>query len=96
MRFFLLAFIQIYWILVQPSKRRKCIFRKSCSQHVFESTIKDGLNAGLEAFKFRYKNCSHGFELFKNPIDGRTRMILRNHQIIDEDDIAERLIKRKI
>jgi len=96
MRIFLLIVIRIYWFLIPKSKRRKCIFRKSCSNYVFEETLKNGLWVGLKAFRFRYENCRHGFEVFKNPIDNKVQMILTNHQIIGEENIAERLIKKDI
>ncbi len=50
---------------------------------------------GIKAFRFRYKNCRHGFEIFKNPIDDSIQVILPNGQIIGELEIAKRLIKLK-
>lgn len=94
MKVFLLVIIRVYWLLIPKSKRKKCIFRKSCSKYVFEETTKNGLQKGLKAFRFRYKNCRHGFEIFKNPINYKFQMILPNHLILDEEEIAERLINK--
>lgn len=92
MRIILLFLIKIYWFVIPKNKRRKCIFRKSCSQYVFETTSKDGLIKGLNALIFRISNCKHGFEIFKNPENGKTQMILPNQKVIDEIDIAKRLL----
>ncbi|MBF4507905.1 membrane protein insertion efficiency factor YidD [Flavobacterium sp. JLP] len=93
MKYIILIVIRIYWKIIPPSNRRKCIFKKSCSNHVFEITQKEGFIMGLKAFQFRYKNCRANFSIFQNPIDNKIQMILPSQLIIDKDEIAERLIK---
>jgi putative component of membrane protein insertase Oxa1/YidC/SpoIIIJ protein YidD len=91
MKYLILLTIRFYWLL--PKKeRRKCIFRKSCSNYVFEATQERGLLEGLKAFYFRYKNCRGGFEIFKNPITNETQMLLPSKIVISGKEIAERLI----
>lgn len=92
MKYLLLFVIQIYWKFIPPSKRRKCIFKKSCSNHVFEVTQNEGFFKGLKAFQFRYKNCRGNFEIFKNPVNDQLQMILPSQQIIAKEEIADRLI----
>lgn len=92
MKYLILLSIRLYWILIPKSKRRKCIFKKSCSNYVFETTQKEGFIRGLKAFLFRYKNCRGNFAIFKNPINNQTQMILPSQIIISEEEIAERLI----
>lgn len=92
MKYLLLFVIQIYWKFIPLSKRRKCIFNKSCSNHVFEVTQNEGFFKGLKAFQFRYKNCRGNFEIFKNPMTNKTQMILPSQLIMDTEEIAERLI----
>lgn len=82
----------MYWNCITPSKRKKCIFKKSCSNHVFEVTQKEGFVNGLKAFRFRYKNCRGNFQIFKNPINDRIQMILPSQIIIEREEIAERLL----
>ena len=82
----------MYWKILPPSKRRKCIFKKSCSNYVFETTQKEGFVKGLKAFQFRYKNCRGNFAIFQNPINNKIQMILPSQIIIEKEDIAERLI----
>lgn len=92
MKHFILFIIRLYWIFIPKSKRRKCIFKKSCSNHVFEVTQKEGFVKGLKAFQFRYKNCRGNFQIFKNPINNQIQMILPSQLIINRDEIADRLI----
>lgn len=96
MKYFILLSIRLYWILIPQSKRRKCIFKKSCSNYVFETTQKEGFIQGLKAFLFRYKNCRGNFAIFKNPVNNQTQMILPSQIIISEEEIAERLVLNKI
>ncbi|MBE8726890.1 membrane protein insertion efficiency factor YidD [Flavobacterium hungaricum] len=92
MKFFILITIRLYWFLIPQSSRKKCIFKKSCSNYVFETTQKEGFIKGLKAFQFRYKNCRGNFSIFQNPIDNKIQMILPSQIIINEEEIAERLI----
>ena len=93
MKNLILIAIRMYWILIPQNKRRKCIFKKSCSNHVFEITKKEGLLKGLDAFWFRFQNCRGDFEVFVNPHNSKTQMQLPSGLIIEEQEIAERLIK---
>ncbi|WP_259109498.1 membrane protein insertion efficiency factor YidD [Chryseobacterium sp. JUb7] len=54
MKKLLIFLIKIYWITTPPQKRRKCIFRQSCSKHVYEKTMNDGFISGLKAFRYRF------------------------------------------
>ena len=92
MNHLILFAIKIYWNIIPPSKRKKCIFKKSCSNYVFEITQKEGFINGLKAFKFRYQNCRGNFVVFQNPIIDKIQMILPSQMIIEREEIAERLI----
>jgi len=96
MKILLLIIIKLYWLLVPKSKRRKCLFRTSCSKHVYQVTKEEGIFSGLLAFKYRVQNCRSGFQVFEDPIDGRSIMILANYQVLKENEIAERFIKHKV
>ena len=94
MKYFLLLSIKIYWLIIPASKRRKCIFRKSCSKYVYEETTNNGIISGLKAFKYRFENCRPGAQLIENPNTGNFQIILPNNQILDENDISERFITK--
>jgi len=92
MKNLILFIIRLYWKFIPQSKRRKCIFSKSCSNYVFEITQKEGFIKGLKAFHFRYKNCRGNIQIFKNPINNQIQMILPSQIIIDREEISDRLI----
>lgn len=96
MKIILLSIINLYWNIIPKEKRRRCIFRVSCSQYVYQITQKEGLYKGLLAFGYRFKNCRGGYQILDNPIDGRKMMVLPNSQIITENEIAERFIEQEI
>lgn len=92
MKHLILFAIKMYWNIIPASKRKKCIFKKSCSNYVFDITQKEGFVKGLKAFQFRYKNCRGNIEIFKNPINNKIQMMLPSQIIIEKEEIAERLI----
>lgn len=91
MRWLLLAIIRMYW-LIPKSKRRTCLFKKSCSHYVYDATKLHGLQKGLECLRYRFKNCRQGYILYKNIYAGRFEMILPNKDILFEEEIAEKLL----
>ncbi len=84
--------IRIYWFSKPKNTEPKCIFKKSCSHYVYETTQKKGFLRGLKAFRFRYKNCRNGFEIFENPMNNKTQMLLPSRIVVDSEEIAERLL----
>lgn len=66
----LLGVIRLYWLVVPERKRRECIFRQSCSQHVYQALKSEGMKSGIKAFIFRYRNCRPGCETFIDPHSG--------------------------
>jgi len=94
-KYLLILPIKIYWFLIPKSKRRKCIFRKSCSRYVFDKTINEGIISGLEALKYRYNNCRGGFHIFENPITKQIQIILPNNCVLEEYEISKRFIHNK-
>lgn len=93
MKYLLLLIVKTYWFLIPKSKRKKCIFKKSCSKYVYDITLKKGGIEGLKALTFRIKNCRNNFEIFKNPFNEKIQMILPNQQIIDKEHISNHLIQ---
>lgn len=68
------------------------MFKTSCSNYVFDITLKQGLIKGLKALNYRFANCRNGSEIFINPHDGSTQLILKNNQILGECEIASHLL----
>ncbi|AMO19545.1 membrane protein insertion efficiency factor YidD [Flavobacterium columnare] len=92
MKYLVLLSIRLYWLTKPKNKKPRCIFRKSCSYFIYEETLQNGFLKGLKAFHYRFKNCRSGFEVFKNPISNQVQMLLTSNQIIEEEEIAKRLI----
>lgn len=95
MKALLLLIIRVYWALIPKEKRRPCIFNITCSKYVYRKTSQDGLYAGLQALMYRFANCRDGFQVFEHPTETTTIMILRNGQIIPQNEISERFIKKE-
>ncbi|MET3537031.1 membrane protein insertion efficiency factor YidD [Chryseobacterium limigenitum] len=95
MKHILILLIRTYWIIIPAQKRRKCIFRISCSKYVYEKTINEGFIPGLKAFKYRFQNCRSGAHLIENPITRKYQIILPGNQILNEEEISKHLINRE-
>jgi len=95
MKALFLLIIRSYWALIPKEKRRPCIFNVTCSQYVYSKTSQGGLYEGLRALLYRFVNCRAGFQVFLHPTENTTQMILRNGQIIPENEISKRFIKKE-
>lgn len=92
MKLLLLIAIKLYWFIIPRHKRRKCIFKCSCSKFVFEVTTKQGFFAGTKALKFRMQNCNAHFDIIRDYQSGERKMYLKNGAVIGESAIADRLL----
>lgn len=82
----LLKLIEIYWFLFPTSKRRKCIFKETCSKYVYRRTRENGIIYGVKAFIERLNRCKGGYRLFYSK-DG-IELVLQNGTIVPEGEIA--------
>lgn len=94
MKILLLTIIKIYWQFIPEKRRRPCVFRKSCSKYVFEKTKEEGFFSGLKALKYRFLNCRNGIEIFENPVNGETQIILPSLEILNQSEISERFLQK--
>lgn len=92
MRALLLLLIRTYWFAIPQSKRRRCIFKVSCSNHVYEVAKTKGLYCGLVALTYRFRNCNGDYHLFDDPVHGDRRLVLKSGDVINADHIADRLL----
>jgi len=89
MRIVLLWLIKSYWLLIPPKKRNKCLFKKSCSNYVFDISKEEGMIKGLKALRYRFKHCRSGYYII-NGVDGKI-LITAHNEVFDTSEIAERL-----
>lgn len=92
MRILLLLLIRAYWLVIPQNKRRRCIFKVSCSDYVYQTAKTKGFYQGLVALAYRLHNCNGSYHLFDDPIQGNRRLILQNGDVIDAAQIADRLL----
>jgi|GEM_PF-315221 len=88
MRFLILIPVYLYWHLWPAKwKHRQCLFRESCSHHVWRVTREEGFLPGWRALVYRYRNCRPGYRI-QLTRDGTFEMVLVHGDIIGESDIA--------
>lgn len=79
-RLLLLWSIRLYWIF--PYKpRRCCIFKETCSAHVYRITKDYGVKKGLNALYRRFKQCRGGYSFVM--IDDKEFVLLKDHSLVD-------------
>ncbi len=84
-----LILIKLYWFLIPPSKRRKCIFKESCSKHVYRKLEEGGFKNGLNAFFKRYYQCRPGYKVFYNSTTTDLEIELSDNTIVQLSDMRE-------
>ncbi len=80
----LLLTIRIYWLLVPENKRRKCLFKTSCSHYVYQQAKNKGGLAGLRALLFRIQNCNANYQIMEVG-DGKI-LITKTNKVIPENE----------
>jgi putative component of membrane protein insertase Oxa1/YidC/SpoIIIJ protein YidD len=92
MKYLVLIVIRLYWKLVPASKRRKCVFKESCSNAVYKETNNNGFIKGLETLLFRFRNCNNRFELTVDFQTERTKVILKDGTLIDFEEMRDSVL----
>ncbi len=91
MKHLLLIIIRFYWKYIPESKRRKCLFKTSCSNHVYKITKEKGLLIGLRAMIFRINNCNSNYNIIE--INNRNILITKTYNVFDESEINKYILK---
>lgn len=89
----LLLLIRLYWAwaLWPASVRRTCLFRQSCSRHVYRTTRRQGLRAGWRALRQRHRQCRAGACGFRHPLSGAWFLWLPDGTFLPQPEAARRL-----
>ena len=87
MKHALLLLIRSYWRLVPEARRRRCLFRETCSQYVYQQIKTRGVRAGLLALWQRLRACRPGFQLRVRAFN--VEVICRDGTIISHAEIGE-------
>jgi len=92
MKYLLLISIKIYWSLIPKTIRGECLFKKSCSHYVFDTTNSKGLIAGLSAIRFRFDHCRSSYSLMNSP-DGLLLISAKN-KVFKTHEIDKRILDK--
>lgn len=91
MKYLLILIIKIYWLIIPEKKRKRCLFKKSCSNYVYEITQKKGLIAGVKALKFRVHNCNSDYNIVD--IGKEKILITKTYKRFKEKEISPFLLE---
>ncbi|MBC8280490.1 MAG: membrane protein insertion efficiency factor YidD, partial [Chloroflexi bacterium] len=91
-RWALLSLIRVYWFL-SPAffAKRSCIFRLSCSNFVYQSTIQYGSVAGFRALVWRYRSCRPGYTVASDS-RGDLKVRLVTGRVVPGSEIVESIL----
>lgn len=81
--------IKVYWLLIPPSKRRKCIFHESCSNYVYRHLQEEGFINGINAYRRRFYQCRPGYKVFYNSTTTNLEIELSDYTIVQLDEMRE-------
>lgn len=62
MRYLFISAIHLYRRLVPPDRRRRCLFRESCSMYIERIAREEGTLAVMFAMVKRLRSCRPGYE----------------------------------
>lgn len=91
MKYVLIFIIKMYWRIIPKSKRRRCLFKKSCSHYVYDITVKQGLFDGINALRFRIKNCNSEYHIID--VGKEKLLITKTNQTFKEKEISSFLLE---
>ena len=89
MKYLIVIIIKFYWLTIPNNKRRKCLFKKSCSHFVFDETMTNGFISGIKVFVYRVDVCNSSSKYFINPITGKLNLLTRSGEVIDHQQISD-------
>lgn len=78
MRSLIVYLIQLYRRHIPAEKRRHCLFRESCSQHVERIAREHGGFAALKAFLARARSCRPGYSFEWSTDSGAWLLVCAN------------------
>jgi uncharacterized protein len=90
MRWLLLGAIRVYWLVAPAWLRRRCIFRVTCSRHVYDVTRARGFWAGLRSLLQRGRQCRPGYSVEFHA--GQFRVRLKDGSVIGAEAFADDVV----
>jgi len=84
--------IKSYWGLVPLKRRRKCLFKISCSQYVYQQVKENGLHKGLRALHYRIQNCNEHYHIIE--IQDEKVVVTKTLKVIRESELSDFVLKK--
>ena len=91
MSYALICLIRLYWLW--PCKRhRRCIFRETCSRHVYRITKRHGFLAGARSLKRRILHCRPGYVITAQ--SGELGLLFKDGTFVGQQFIRDDLLEK--
>ena len=72
-----------------------CLFKESCSRHVYRILNEQGFKSGLKAFKTRYRSCRSPYALITTD-EGVYQLHLCTGEIVDEHHMSPVILREEL
>lgn len=86
MRWLLLLAIRCYWALWPARWRRGCLYRESCSRHVYRMAQQGGFAKGFRALRGRFRTCRPAYGIVAGY--GETWLVLADGSFLPAAEAA--------
>ena len=90
MKYLLLYPIKVYQAFFSKYFRGKCLFKESCSCHVYRIANEEGFINGLKALKYRFENCRGNYTI--SSVGSKKILITSHFTVIDAEYLKEEII----
>lgn len=93
MRLILVLAIRCYWRFWPKRWRGSCLFKETCSKHVYRVAVELGARKALAALRFRFRTCRGGFLVVQQ---GGTPMLqLVDGSLVSQVDASPELFPKR-
>jgi uncharacterized protein len=75
MNWVILIAIQLYWLFRPKFLKRQCLFKETCSHHVYRIAQERGLAAGIIALRKRSRICRPGYQIVSSGIALQVQLV---------------------
>lgn len=92
MRYLLIWAIHLYRRLVPPERRRRCLFRESCSMHIERIAREAGTLAAMLAMVKRLRSCRPGYGFHVLQENNRWELLCKDGSRFPQSDVASHIV----
>jgi putative component of membrane protein insertase Oxa1/YidC/SpoIIIJ protein YidD len=92
MKWVILTIIKVYWQLIPAYRRKHCLFKETCSSHVYRVIVEQGVLKGCKAFLLRWRQCRPGYQILLDSSDKGLVIKLVDNTIICSDLISPNIL----